>query len=138
MQTRCGWVCLYAAVEPSTGESVALLAPNVDTGTFKVFLSMLAAEVKPGEHVVLDLDRAGWHRSKALRLPNCVLLLLLLLPYSPELNPVENLWRHLRSRYLGNRAYANYDHLIDARSEAWRRLTPDVLKSACACPSSGS
>jgi hypothetical protein len=132
-QTRYEWVYLYAAVEPATGESVALLAPNVDTGTFNVFLRMLAAEVKPGEHVVLVMDRAGWHKSKALRLPPCVTVLLLP-PYSPELNPVENLWHYLRSHHLSNRAYDDYDHLLDAGSAAWRALTPDVLKSVCACP----
>ncbi|CAA9392403.1 MAG: hypothetical protein AVDCRST_MAG64-1247 [uncultured Phycisphaerae bacterium] len=132
-QTRYEWVYLYAAVEPSTGESVALLAPNVDTGTFNVFLRMLAAEVRAGEHVVLVMDRAGWHRSKALELPDCVTALLLP-PYSPELNPVENLWHHLRSHHLSNRAYDDYDHLLDAGSEAWRRLTPEVIRSVCACP----
>ena len=132
-QTRYEWVYLYAAVEPATGESVALLAPNVDTGTFNAFLAMLAADVKPDEHVVLVMDQAGWHRSKALRLPDCVTVLLLP-PYSPELNPVENLWHHLRSHYLSNRTYDGYDHLLDAGTEAWRRLTPEVLRSVCACP----
>jgi transposase len=132
-QARYEWVYLYAAVEPATGESVALLAPNVDTGTFNAFLSMLAAEVEPDEHAVLVVDQAGWHRSKSLRLPECVTVLLLP-PYSPELNPVENLWHHLRSHYLSNRAYDGYDHLLDAGTEAWRRLTPEVLRSVCACP----
>ena len=132
-QTRYEWVYLYAAIERATGESVALLAPNVDTGTFNVFLGMLAAEVKPGEHVVLIMDRAGWHRSKAMRLPACVTALLLP-PYSPELNPVENLWHYLRSHHLSNRAYDDYDHLLRAGTEAWRALTPEVTKTVCACP----
>jgi transposase len=132
-QTRYEWVYLYAAVEPATGESVALLAPNVNTGTFNVFLKMLAAEVKPDEHVVLLMDQAGWHKSKAMELPECITVLLLP-PYSPELNPVENLWHHLRSHYLSNRAYDDYDHLLDAGTDAWRRLTPEVIRSVCRCP----
>ena len=132
-QTRYEWVYLYAAVEPATGESVALLAPNVNTGTFNAFLSMLAAGVRSDEHAVLVMDQAGWHKGKALKLPGRVTVLLLP-PYSPELNPVENLWHHLRSHYLSNRAYDGYDHLLDAGTEAWRRLTPEVLKSVCACP----
>ncbi len=132
-QTRYEWAYLYAAVEPATGESVALLAPNVNTGTFNVFLNMLAAEVKPDEHVVLIMDQAGWHRSKTLDLPECVTVRLLP-PYSPELNPVENLWHYLRSHHLSNRAYDDYDALIDAGTDAWRTLTPDVIKSVCRCP----
>ena len=132
-QTRYEWVYLYAAVEPATGESVALLAPNVDAGTFNAFLRMLSAELKGDELAVLILDGAGWHKAKATRVPDNVVCLLLP-PYSPELNPVENLWHYLRSHHLSNRAYRDYDHLLDAGAEAWRRLTPDVLKSVCRCP----
>lgn len=60
--------------------------------------------------------------------------MLLLPPYSPELNPMENLWHYMRSHYLSNRAYDDYDALLDAGSRAYRKLTPDVLKTVCACP----
>ena len=132
-QVEYEWVYLYAAVEPATGASVALLAPNANTGTMNVFLGMLSAELAEKEHAVPILDGAGWHKSKALVVPDNVTCLLLP-PYSPELNPVENLWHYLRSHYLSNRAYADYDDLLDAGSEAWRRLTPDVIKSVCRCP----
>src|SRR5687768_7639434 len=132
-QTRYEWLYLYAAVEPDTGESVALLAPNVNTGTFNVFLEMLAAQVRPNEHLVLIMDQAGWHKSRGLKLPDCITVLLLP-PYSPELNPVENLWHHLRSHHLSNRLYDDYDHLLEAGSTAWQSLTPALLKSVCRCP----
>ena len=131
-QTKYEWVYLYAAVEPATGESVALLAPNVDAGTFGVFLRMLSKELLPGEHAVLILDGAGWHKSKSLVMPDNITCLLLP-AYSPELNPVENLWHYLRSHHLSNRAYRDYDDLLDAGSAAWRRLTPEVIKSVCRC-----
>jgi transposase len=131
-QTRYEWVYLYAAVEPSTGESAALLAPNVDTGTMDAFLRILDTERKPGEHFVLVMDQAGWHKSRRLKLPDGITVLLLP-PYSPELNPVENLWHYLRSHYLSNRSYDDYDALLDAGSEAYRKLTPEVIKSVCRC-----
>lgn len=55
-------------------------------------------------------------------------------PYSPELNPVENLWQYLRSHHLSNRACTDYDHLLDAATEAYRMLTPEVLRTVSACP----
>jgi len=131
-QTRYEWVYLYAAVEPASGESVALLAPNVDTGTFNVFLNMLSKELRPLEHAVLVMDQAGWHKAKAVKMPDNVTGLLLP-PYSPELNPTENLWHYLRSHYLANRTYEDYDHLLDAGSAAYRSLTPDVIRSVCRC-----
>ncbi|HLL90472.1 MAG TPA: helix-turn-helix domain-containing protein [Tepidisphaeraceae bacterium] len=55
-------------------------------------------------------------------------------PYSPELNPAENLWHHLRSHYLSNRTYDDYDALLAAGTDANRRLTPAVIRSVCRCP----
>ena len=132
-QTRYEWCYLYAAVEPATGESAALVAPNVDAGTMNAFLKILDAERKPEEHIVLIMDRAGWHVSERLRMPDGITALLLP-PASPELNPAENLWHYLRSHYLSNRTYADYDALFDAGTEAYRKLTPDVLRSVCGCP----
>jgi transposase len=135
-QTRYEWCYLYAAVEPpATGASAALVAPNVDTGTMNAFLKILDAERKPGEHLVVVMDRAGWHTGKRLRVrvPDGITGLLMP-PASPELNPVENLWHYLRSHYLSNRTYADYDELFNAGTDAYRKLTPDVLKSVCGCP----
>jgi transposase len=132
-QTRYEWVYLYAAVEPATGASVALQAPDINTGTMNVFLKMLGQELGPTDHAVLIMDQAGWHKSRNLVLPESITVLYLP-PYSPELNPVERLWAYLRSHYLSNRAYDDYQHLLDAGAEAWQQLTPDILRSVCACP----
>jgi transposase len=59
--------------------------------------------------------------------------ILYLPPYSPELNPVERLWGYLRSHYLSNRAYDGYGHLLNASVKAWQDLTPETLRSVCAC-----
>lgn len=132
-QTRYEWVYLYTAVEPTTGDSAALVAPNVDTGTMNQFLQIVDAERKSDEHIVLIMDQAGWHKSKQLQMPQGITGLLLP-PYSPELNPVENLWHYLRSHYLANRTYENYDDLLNAGTAAYRSLTAEIVKSVCACP----
>jgi transposase len=131
-QTRYEWVYLYAAVEPATGHSVALQAPHINTGTMNVFLKMLSAELGPLDHAVLIMDQAGWHRARTLEVPDTITILYLP-PYSPELNPVERLWAYLRSHFLSNRAYENYQHLLDAGAAAWQQLTPELLRSVCAC-----
>ena len=41
---------------------------------------------------------------------------------SPELNPVENIWRYLRANWLSNRVFESYDAIIDAACAAWRNL----------------
>lgn len=131
-QTRYEWVYLYAAVEPRTGASVALQAPHVNTGTFNVFLRMLGDSLAPDEHAVLIMDQAGWHVSGKVDLPDNITAWLLP-PYSPELNPVERVWAWMRSHHLANRAYRDYDHLLEAGAEAWQALTPKRLRSLCRC-----
>ncbi len=132
-QTRYEWVYLYAAVEPGTGESAALLAPHANTGTMNAFLKILDNERKPDEHFVLIMDQAGWHKSRGLKLP-AEITVLLLPPYSPELNPVENLWHYVRSHHLSNRKYEDYDALLAAGTAAYRNLTPEIIRTVCACP----
>lgn len=132
-QTRYEWLYLYAAVEPATGHSVALQAPSVNAATFNVFLKMLAAELDPKDHAVLIMDQAGWHKARALTIPDNISVLFLP-PYSPELNPVERLWDYLRQHHLANRAYDGYTHLLEASAQAWQQLTPQLLRSVCACP----
>lgn len=131
-QTRYEWVYLYAAVEPATGASVALQAPLVNTGTMSVFLGMLSEELGPRDHAILVMDQAGWHKAKALKVPLNITILYLP-PYAPELNPVERLWGYLRSHYLSNRVFDDYDHLMAAGAQAWQQLTPEILRSVCAC-----
>jgi transposase len=55
-----------------------------------VFLSELALSFA-NKQILLVLDGAGWHRSRELVVPGNIELFFLP-PYSPELNPVENLW----------------------------------------------
>lgn len=93
-------------------------------------LRFISEQAGPDVHVVLVLDRAGWHVAKALEVP-ANLTLLYLPPYSPELNPVERLWAYLRSHYLSNRVYKDYDDLLTASGTAWNHLTPEHLGSIC-------
>lgn len=70
--------------------------------------------------------------SNDLEVPEEMTILLLPL-YSPELNPVERVWAYLKSPHMSNRAFAGYDDLLGSATEAWRQLTPKLLKSICAC-----
>ncbi len=132
-QTEYEWVYLWAAVEPSSGASVAMITPTVDTGLMNTFLAGLSATLAPDEHAVLVLDNAGWHVAKALEVPANVTLLFLP-PYSPELNPAERLWAWLRSHHLSNRVYADYQELLSATDRAWLALDADTIRSVCRCP----
>jgi transposase len=131
-QSEYEWVYLWAAVEPATGASVAMITPTVDTGLMNTFLAGLSGTLAPDEHAVLVLDNAGWHVAKALEVPPNVTLLFLP-AYSPELNPAERLWAWLRSHHLSNRVYADYQDLLTATDRAWLTLDADTIRSICRC-----
>jgi hypothetical protein len=72
------------------------------------------------------LDRAGWHLSDDLVVP-ANLTLLRLPPCSPELNPVERVWRHLRDRWLSHRVLAGgYAAVLEAACAAWNALRAET------------
>ena len=67
------------------------------------------------------LDKAGWHTSPKLDVPEN--LTLLPLPAKcPELNPVENVWEFMRDNWLSNRIFLNYDDIVDPCCDAWNKL----------------
>src|SRR3954467_11934044 len=87
----------------------------------QLHLDEIARTVKRGAHAALLLDRAGWHTSGALAIPQNMTLILLP-ARAPELNPVENIWQYLRQTWLSNRVFNTYEEIIEAACEAWRRL----------------
>jgi len=130
-QTEYEWCYLFAAVNPITGASSAMVTPTVHTMLMDQHLAFISREVGPQVHVVLVLDRAGWHVAKALKVPQNITLLHLP-PYSPELNPAERIWGYLRGHHLSNRIYQNYDELFTETTTAWNRLDSTRLQSLTA------
>lgn len=131
-QTKYEWLYVIGAVCPQTGETIGLLSPIINSEMVNVFLNQFIAQVSQDVHVLLLWDRAGFHTSKKLTIPGNVTIVPLP-PYSPELNPVENLWHYLRSHYWANRTYADYDDLRHAAVDAWQRaaLDKEIVKSVC-------
>lgn len=86
VQHRYQWLYVYAFVHPASGHTQRLLLPTVNADIFTLALQHFAQAVGASRYkqIVLVLDRAGWHTSKALTVPEG-LHLLFLPPYSPEL-----------------------------------------------------
>ena len=87
---------LYGAVEPATGESHFWEMPALNADCFSVYLAELG-RAYPDTLNVIALDNAPAHIARAVRVPENVVLLPLP-SYSPELNPVERLWLHVRQQ----------------------------------------
>jgi transposase len=131
-QTKYEWLYVIGSVCPQTGQSIGLLSPYISTEIVNIYLQQFSRELAEDVHAVLVWDQAGFHKSRGLKVPENVTIVPLP-AYSPELNPVENLWFYFRSHYWSNRAYDDYDDLSEAAIEAWQKaaLDPEIIKSVC-------
>lgn len=121
---------IFGAVCPMLGKGAALLLPKADTAAMQMHLDEISLAVASGSHGVVLMDRAGWHTTKKLAVPEN-LTIILLPSYSPELNSAENVWQYLRQNWLSNRVFDSYDAILNAACEAWNNLMalPDKIRS---------
>lgn len=112
---------LFGAICPERGAGAAVVMPKANTEAMQLHLDEISRTVSAGRQAVLLLDRAGWHTTPDLEVPNNITLMLLP-SRAPELNPTENTWQFLRQTYLSNRVFETYDAILDAACHAWNRL----------------
>jgi hypothetical protein len=134
-QTQYDYLWVIAAACPATGAATGIIMPHLDTEVINLFLAEFSRQLGPEVHAVLIWDGAGFHTSRSLEVPRNVTLLRLP-PYSPELNPVENLWHYLRSHYWSNRSYEDWEALKAAAVAGLMNVGTDAerVKTVCAAP----
>jgi transposase len=131
VEHRYQWLYVYAFVHPASGQTQWLLLPTVNVEVFALALQHFAQAVGASKqkHILLLLDRAGWHTSKALAVPEG-LHLLFLPAYSPELQPAEHLWP-LSNEPLVNRHFRDLDELEEVQAQrcVFLQDSPDLIRS---------
>ena len=130
---RSAWI--IGAVCPARDTGVALVLTRLDTAAMNLFLAELSQAVAPGAHGVVLMDKAGWHTAGDLGVPEN-LSLVFLPPYSPELNPIERLWLHLRDNRLSHRVFRTTEEIVDSCCAAWNWLLGETgrIRSLCSYP----
>lgn len=97
----------YAAVSPRDGCLDFMTTEKMNTENMTLFLAQVS-EAHKKEFIVMVVDGASSHRSKDLVIPKN-LVLVRLPPYSPELNPAEQIWNVLRRNYFANRVFESLE-----------------------------
>ncbi|MGC8490893.1 MAG: IS630 family transposase [Syntrophobacteraceae bacterium] len=106
---------VFGAVCPNDGESFSLILPYADSEAMEMFLAELSKQYDQ-YRLVLVMDQASWHRTpNLLKFEN--IRIIYQPPHSPELNPAEHLWEHIREKFLRN-AYWTSMELLEAALEA--------------------
>lgn len=134
-QTQYDYLWVIAAACPATGAAAGIIMPHLDTDVINLFLAEFSRQLAPDVQAVLIWDGAGYHTAGALEVPANVSLIRLP-PYSPELNPIENLWHYLRSHYWSNRVYEDWEALKEAAAAGMVAVGTDAerIKSVCSAP----
>jgi len=115
----------YGAVEPLTGENFFLVLPYSNTDCMNAFLLELS-KAYPNDLILLACDGAAWHRAKALIVPENIRLIFLP-PATPEMNPIEQIWKEIRKRGFRNEIFKTLDKVIDRLCETICSLTRQRL-----------
>ncbi len=89
---------MYGAFSPINGDSFLLELPYCNTECFQLFIHELSKH-KPKELKVVVLDNGSFHKSQTLIIPENIILIFLP-PYSPELNPAEQIWEYIKQVFV--------------------------------------
>ena len=85
----------------------------------------------PDDVILLCCDGAAWHKSKSLAVPENIELFYIQ-PYTPEMNPIEQIWKELRKRGFKNETFATLEKVVDRLCDTICSLTNDIIRSITA------
>lgn len=125
---------VFGAVCPATGHLDYMKAPDMKTDKMSLFLKQVS-RAHSNKFVIMVVDGASTHKSKDLFIPSNVSLIILP-PYSPELNPTERIWHELRRDYFANRYFPTLEDAMDQVDLGLSELKSDraFLKSLTLWP----
>jgi putative transposase len=102
---------VYGAVSPVDGDGLFYVLDKSDTENTNVFLRELS-NCFSDDIILLCLDRASWHRSKDLIIPANIKLFFIP-PRTPEMNPIEIIWREIRKIGFKNKCFNSLSEVVD-------------------------
>ena len=123
---------IYGLINPYSGEHFYLILPSLNGENMQIFLDEFTKTIPENKHIIMILDGSGAHSKGVLSVPENISFIYLP-PYSPKLNPIERLWKWIKSRYLSFKKYKNIDEIITEGAAAWLKTTNKIVKSVCKC-----
>jgi transposase len=131
-------VALFGAVNLKGGQMIAHFHDLFDAQSFLVFLKSLLRRRSHGKQMVVITDNARYHHAQALtdwlQANRAGLELLFLPPYSPELNPIERVWKLLRRLCTHNEYFPELELLQNALTrqlKQWWKPNDDLRRLCC-------
>lgn len=102
--------------------------PHCNAANFQIFLNEFSLH-RPTEFKIITLDNGAFHKAKSLVIPENIGLIFLP-PYSPELNPAENIWAILKRKFT-NKLYETLEQISNFITETAEPLSETRVKTIC-------
>lgn len=93
---------------------------------FEAYLKSFSLR-KPKEFKIIVIDNAGFHSTKNIEIPENIYLLRIP-PYSPELNPCEQIWAHIKYRFR-NKVFKDMVDLRKWLHQIVKDMKPETIMS---------
>jgi transposase len=119
---------LFGAFSPVTGTQFQLEMPYCNADAFQIFLDQFSL-IQPEEFKIMVLDNGAFHKAKSLKIPSNIALLFLP-PYSPELNPAEKIWQHIKRKFT-NKHFTNLSEISEFFTQTINNISESMVKSIC-------
>lgn len=117
---------LYGVVEPLTGDSFFYEFSHLDSSCFQEFIKLVSA--KYGDSlIIMQMDQGKIHQSSMLDWPENIIPIFQP-AYSPELNPIERFWEHLKAQLKWHNCHC-LDELRSSLKKALEEITPAAISS---------
>ena len=121
------YVYAYGAIDPINGDKFFIVTRGCDTSYTNLFLDKLS-HAFPNDYILLCQDRASWHKSKNLVLPDNIEPFFIPAA-TPEMNPVEQIWGELKEKHFANRFFHTLDKVVERLCDSIDFLDADTIKS---------
>ncbi|VFI23421.1 transposase family protein [Streptococcus pneumoniae] len=99
----------------------------LNTEWMNVFLEELS-QAYPYDYFLLVMDNAIWHKSSILKIPTNIGFAFIP-PYTPEMNPIEQVWKEIRKRGFKNKAFRTLEDVMNQLQDVIQGLEKEVIKS---------
>lgn len=122
---------LFGAFSPLDGDSLLMEFPNCNGESFQIYLNEFSSHL-PDTFKIIVLDNGAFHKAKNLKIPENIALIFLP-PYSPELNPAENMWAKMKRGFTG-KLFHTLDDLSVFIQQSANKLSESQIKKTCRFP----
>ena len=126
-QQQFEYAYLFGSICVTNGKSEAMIMPYVNKDIMHSHLEQISTSTVEGRYAVVIMDGAGWH-TEDIDTEFDNLSCMKLPPYSPELNPIEQVWSWLRQHHLANRCFNGYEDIVNCICIAWNDFVSDVKR----------